>query len=63
MTEEELNNIYNNNVNNVVFLNGYYNNSVIASANGFFINNGLIVTTWNFLEKALINGQYIYKKR
>lgn len=59
MTEEELNNIYNSNVNNVVFLNGYYNNSVIASANGFFINNGLIVTTWNFLEKALINGQYI----
>lgn len=59
MTEEKLNNIYNSNVNNVVFLNGYYNNSVIASANGFFINNGLIVTTWNFLEKALINGQYI----
>ena len=59
MTEEELNSIYNSNVNNVVFLNGYYNNSVIASANGFFINNGLIVTTWNFLEKALINGQYI----
>lgn len=59
VTEEELNNIYNSNVNNVVFLNGYYNNSVIASANGFFINNGLIVTTWNFLEKALINGQYI----
>lgn len=49
MTEEKLNNIYNSNVNNVVFLNGYYNNSVIASANGFFINNGLIVTTWNFL--------------
>ncbi|MDD6652581.1 MAG: serine protease [Clostridium sp.] len=59
MTEKKLNNIYNSNVNNVVFLNGYYNNSVIASANGFFINNGLIVTTWNFLEKALINGQYI----
>ena len=59
MTEEELNSIYNSNVNNVVFLNGYYNNSVIASANGFFINSGLIVTTWNFLEKALINGQYI----
>lgn len=59
MTEEKLNNIYNSNVNNVVFLNGYYNNSVIASANGFFINNGLIVTTWNFLKKALINGQYI----
>ena len=62
MTQDELNNIYNSNVNNVVFLNSYYNNSVIASANGFFINNGLIVTTWNFLEKALINGQYITAK-
>lgn len=59
MTQEELNNIYNSNVNNIVFLNGYYNNSVVASANGFFINSGLIVTTWNFLEKALINAQYI----
>ena len=59
MTQKELNNIYKSNVNNVVFLNSYYNNSVIASANGFFISNGLIVTTWNFLEKALINGQYI----
>lgn len=59
MTQDELNNIYNSNVNNIVFLNGYYNNSVVASANGFFINNGLVVTTWNFLEKALINAQYI----
>lgn len=62
MTQDELNSIYNSNVNNIVFLNSYYNNSVIASANGFFINNGLIVTTWNFLEKALINGQYITVK-
>ena len=59
MTQDELNNIYNSNVSNIVFLNSYYNNKVIASANGFFINNGLIVTTWNFLEKSLINGQYI----
>lgn len=59
MTQEELNNIYNSNVNNIVFLNGYYNNSVVASANGFFIDNGLVVTTWNFLEKALTNAQYI----
>lgn len=62
MTQNELNNIYKSNVNKVVFLNSYYNNSVIASANGFFISNGLIVTTWNFLEKALINGQYITAK-
>ena len=55
MPESELNNIYNNNQNNVVYLNSYYNNKVVASANGFFINSGLIVTTWNYLEKSLIN--------
>lgn len=59
MPESELNNIYNNNQNNVVYLNSYYNNKVVASANGFFINSGLIVTTWNYLEKSLINAQYI----
>ena len=31
-------------------------------ANGFFINNGLIVTTWNFIEKSLIEAQYIIVK-
>ncbi len=59
MPESEINNIYNNNQNNVVYLNSYYNNKVVASANGFFINSGLIVTTWNYLEKSLINAQYI----
>ena len=59
MTQAELNNVYNLNINNIVYLNGYYNNYVVASANGFFINNSLVVTTWNFLEKALINAQYI----
>lgn len=59
MTESELNNIYNNNQNNVVYLNSYYNNKVVATANGFFINSGLIVTTWSYIEKSLINAQYI----
>lgn len=59
ITNEELNEIYNKNTDNIVFLNAYYNNMVVSSANGFFISKGLIVTTWNFLEKALINAQYI----
>ncbi len=62
MTEEELNNIYNTNINNIVYLNSYYNNMVVTSANGFFIGNGLVVTTWNFIEKSLINAQYITVK-
>lgn len=56
---QKVNNIYNSNKNNIVYLNSYYNNTVTSSANGFFIDNGLIVTTWNFLEKSLINAQYI----
>ena len=59
MTQEELDNVYNQNVKNIVYFNAYYNNYIVGSANGFFISDGLVVTTWNFLEKALINAQYI----
>lgn len=59
MTEDEINNIYNNNKNNIVILNSYYNNYSVASANGFFINEGLVITTWSFIEKSLIEAQYI----
>ncbi len=62
MTQEELNNVYNSNINNIVYLNSYYNNMVVSSANGFFINDGMIVTTWNFIEKSLIDAQYITVK-
>lgn len=59
MTQDELNNIYNLNINNIVYLNSYYNNSITDSANGFFISNGLVVTTWSFIERSLIDAQYI----
>lgn len=59
ISDEQINEIYNNNYKNVVVLNSYYNNMNIASANGFFINDGLVITTWNFLEKSLIDAQYI----
>ncbi|MEE3343008.1 MAG: serine protease [Bacilli bacterium] len=62
LSEQDLNNIYNANVKNMVFFNCYYNNKIIASANGFFIRDGLIVTTWSFLEKSLIDGQFITVK-
>jgi len=59
ISDEQINEIYNNNSKNIVVLNSYYNNMNIASANGFFINDGLVITTWNFLEKSLIDAQYI----
>ena len=31
----------------------------VASASGFFLSDGLIITTYNFLEDALMHGQGI----
>lgn len=62
MTDEEFNNIYNSNVKNIVYLRSYYNNKVIANANGIFINDGIVLTTWSFIEKSLINAQYLTMK-
>lgn len=59
MTDAELNSIYNNNIKNIVYLRSYYNNKVISNANGIFINDGIVLTTWSFIEKALINAQYL----
>lgn len=59
MKEEEFNKISDSNVNNIVFLSSHYNNFIVSNANGFFINDGLIVTTWSFMKKALTDSQYI----
>ena len=59
ITDEALNQIYNQNINNLVYLSSYYNTSMVNNANGFFISNGVVITTWNFLEKALKEAQYI----
>lgn len=59
ITDDELNKIYNDNVNNIVYLSAYYNNKVLSNANGIFINDGIVLTTWSFMEKALINSQFI----
>lgn len=59
LSENDINNIYNSNFKNVVYLRSYYNNKVVSNGNGVFINDGIILTTWSFLEKALINSQYL----
>ncbi len=60
--ESQFTKIYNNNINSLVYLTSYYNNQVVTSANGFYINNGIIVTTWDFIEEALQKAQYIVVK-
>ena len=51
--------VYNKNINNLVYLSSYYNNEIVSNANGFLISDGIVVTTWTFLEKALMNSQFI----
>ena len=58
LDENKLNQIYSSNSKNILLLSAYYNTSLVASANGVLISDGLVVTTWNFLEKALINSQF-----
>jgi len=62
ISTNQINNIYNLNSKNILMFNAYYDNHLVASANGFFINEGLVVTTWNFLEKSLIESQFIAVK-
>lgn len=62
LTNDQINNIYNTNSKNIIMFNSYYNNYLVSSANGFFINDGLVVTTWNFLETSLTKAQYITAK-
>ncbi len=59
LTDKDFKKIYNDNIKNIVYLRSYYNNKVISNANGIFINNGIVLTTWSFMEKALINAQYL----
>ena len=59
LTNTKLNEIYDNNKNNLVMINSYYNTSINSVANGILINDGLVLTTWSFLNKALLNSQGI----
>lgn len=59
LPDSDINKIYNNNANSIVILNTYYDKSIINTGVGFFISDGIIVTTWNFVEESLMHGQFI----
>ena len=59
MPKNNIVNTYLKNKDNIVYLDALYNTSSVGSANGIFINDGLVLTTWSFLEKSLINAQDI----
>ena len=59
ITDEQLSKIYNENNSKIVFLQSLYNTGINAKANGFFISEGLIVTTYNYIEQSLLKSQNI----
>lgn len=61
LTEQQIENAAKANLNkeNVVTIDAYYNTSIVSSANGFFISDGIVATTWTFIEEALVNAQFI----
>ena len=59
ITDETLNKVYEDNKDKIVFLNSIYNTGTVSSANGFFISNGIIATTYNYIEESLIKAQNI----
>ncbi len=59
ITNDTLTKIYNENKQKIVYLYSTYNTGSIVIANGFFINEGLILTTYNYIESSLIKAQNI----
>ena len=57
--ENIINGIYNSNKSNIVYLNSLNNLGSVEVANGFFINEGIIITTYNYIEKSLLKAQNI----
>ena len=48
--------IYNEQGNGIVILNTYKNDAFIGSGVGFFISDGIIATSWSYLEASLKDG-------
>ena len=59
VSDSTLNSIYEANKDKIVYMNSVYNMGTVVSANGFFINKGIILTTYNFVEKSLLKAQNI----
>ena len=55
ITNNTINNIYENNKDKIVKIVSFYKDGSSFIGNGFFINKGIVVTTWDYLKRAL-NG-------
>lgn len=59
VSNNTINNLYESNKEKLVKILSFYKDGSSTIGNGFFINKGLVVTTWDYLKKALINSQDI----
>ena len=57
ITDEKLSQISNEYNSKIVSLSSFRNTGICAEASGFFLNDGLIMTTYNYIEKSLMKGQ------
>lgn len=55
-----LNKLYKDNVSSVVQISGMNKNGLSVYGSGFFISEGIVVTTWSLFRQFLTNGNYIY---
>ncbi len=59
LTKNNLNYIYNKNINNNILLNTFKGNSIVGSASGFMLNEYVGVTTWTYIKDSLTKGELI----
>ena len=62
LDDSVINELYSNNSQNSLIMNAYYGTNLVASSNGFIVSDGLVVTTWSFMKKALLDAQYFVVK-
>ncbi len=62
ISTDTLSKIYEDNKSKLVYLSSIYNMGIVSSANGLFIKEGIIATTYNFIESSLMKAQNIIIK-
>ncbi len=60
VTDEELTTLFNNNKEKVVSISALTDGAVNNYGNGFYIREGVVVTTWSLFLRILNNSDFIY---
>lgn len=59
LPKEKIQDIYNTNYPYIFMLNTMYMGASISSATGFLISDGILATSWSYLEYSFMNGQTV----